>query len=122
MAYEHDGLAAALELVDRLHHGRLVEGIERAGGLVEQDERRVVEEDARKADALALAARERVAQLGDGRVETLRQAVDEGAKRSGAASVEQLGIGGAGVRNQQILAYGAAEQMCVLGHIGLVAA
>ena len=91
MAYEHNGLAAALELVDRLHYGRLVEGVECAGGLVEQDERRVVEEDARKADALALAARERVAQLGNGRVETLRQAVDEGGKRSGAASVEQLG-------------------------------
>lgn len=57
MAYQHNGLAATLELVDRLHHGRLVEGIERAGGFVEQDEGCVVEEDARKADALALAAR-----------------------------------------------------------------
>ena len=87
MAYEHNGLAAALELVNGLHYGRLVEGIERAGGFVEQDERRVVEEDAREADALALAARKRVAQLGNRGVETLRQAVDEGGKRSGAAGM-----------------------------------
>ena len=87
MAHEHNGLAAALELVDCLHHGRLVESIERAGGFVEQDEGCVVEEDARKADALALAARKRVAQLGNGRVESLRQTVDEGGKRSGAAGI-----------------------------------
>ena len=90
MAYEHNGLAAALELVNGLHYGCLVESVKCAGGLVEQDERRVVEEDARKADALALAARKRVAQLGNGRVESLRQTVDEGGKRSGAAGIEQL--------------------------------
>ena len=77
MAYEHDGLAAALELVNGLHYGCFVEGVECAGGLVEQDEGCVVEEDTRKADALALASRERVAQLGNRGVETLRQAVDE---------------------------------------------
>ena len=48
-----------------------------AGGLVQQDDGRILEEGARNGNALALAARKRVALLADRRVVALRQRHDE---------------------------------------------
>ena len=48
-------------------------GVERGGGLVHDDDARAAEEDAREAEKLALALREVLAKLGDGRVEAAGQ-------------------------------------------------
>ena len=53
---DHDRRAALAETLDGALHLPLGFGIERGGGLVEQDDRRVLEQRARDRDALALAA------------------------------------------------------------------
>ena len=63
MGHDDDGLATAMELVEQRHdlHGR--RGIEVAGGLVGQQDRRLAHQGARHRDALALAAGELVGQV-----------------------------------------------------------
>jgi hypothetical protein len=61
--------------------------VDRAGGVVEDEDRRIDEQRARDGDALALAAREGVAALADDGVVALRAAHDE-----------LVGVGGAGRR------------------------
>ena len=51
-----DGGAALAQMRDRVLHQPLGFGIERRGRLVEQDDRRVLDQRARDRDALALAA------------------------------------------------------------------
>ena len=60
----------------RLLHERLVLGVEVAGGLVEDDDGRVLQEHAGDGQALLLAAREAVAALADERVEPVGQRGD----------------------------------------------
>ena len=122
MAHQHDGLAAAAQLGHGLHHGGFVQGIECARGLVEQDERRVAQKDTSETDALALSARERVAQLGDRCVESLRQAFDERGECGGATGRFELFLAGIGARDEQVLAQRAHEQVGVLRHVGLLCA
>ena len=53
---DHDGGAVLAEMVDRLLHRFFGFRIERRGGLVEQDDRRVLDQRPGDRDALALAA------------------------------------------------------------------
>ena len=76
MRHEHDGLARAL-LVQRFQDDRLVQAVEIARRLVKEHQRRVVQKRAGESEALAFAARKRVAQLADRRVVALRQRHDE---------------------------------------------
>ena len=62
------------EPVDRLLHQPLGLGVERAGGLVEDEDRRVAEERPRDGDPLPLSAREPGAALAEDRVVALRAA------------------------------------------------
>ena len=74
---DDDGGAVLAEMLDRLLHLALGFGIERGGRLVEQDDRRVLEQGARNGDALALAAGQLRAVLADRRVVAEREAHDE---------------------------------------------
>ena len=55
---------------ERVDHGGLVLGVQRAGGLVDQQYRRRLEQSARDADPLPLAAGQRRAGLADDRLRT----------------------------------------------------
>jgi len=79
-------------------HGGLALGVERAGGFVEQQDARIAQQGAGERDTLPLAAGEAAATGSDGRVETLRQGVDEigGGGMGGALDLE---VGGAGSSN-----------------------
>jgi hypothetical protein len=72
-----DGGAALHQVVERLLDLLLGLGVDRRGGLVEDQDARVDEQRAGDADALALAARQALAALADERVVAMRQAQDE---------------------------------------------
>jgi hypothetical protein len=74
---DHDRGAAAHQRVERGLDLALRFGIERRGRLVEDQQRRVLEERARDGDPLALPARHARAVLADHRVEALRHRADE---------------------------------------------
>ena len=63
--------------VERLQDLRLGAAVERAGRLVEDQDRRILEQGARDRDALLLAARQLEPALADFGVVALRQAFDE---------------------------------------------
>ena len=65
---DHDRGAPLAETLDRALHLPLGFGIERSGGFVEQDDRRVLEQRAGDRDALTLAAGDLQAVLADRRV------------------------------------------------------
>ena len=65
---DHEGGAALHHLVERGLHLALGGGVERARRLVEDQDRRVLQQRARNREALPLAARERTAALADGAV------------------------------------------------------
>src|SRR5690606_387573 len=74
---DDDRRAVLHQPLERLLHGALAFRIERARRLVEQQDRRVLEERAGDRDALALAAREPHAALAEERVVALRQRANE---------------------------------------------
>ena len=78
---DHDGGAVGLQQVEGAANGLLVDRVEMRGRLVEDQDRRILEEGARDRDALALAAAEAGAALADRRVEAIRQGGDELAQR-----------------------------------------
>ena len=53
---DDDGGAALAEMLDRLLHGLFGFRIQRGGGFIQQDDRRVLDQRTRDRDALALAA------------------------------------------------------------------
>ena len=69
---DHERGAVLRDALQRLLHGRLAFGIERAGRLVEQQDRRVAQDGAGERDALALAARQGHAALAEPRGVALR--------------------------------------------------
>ena len=81
---------------ERVLHQPLGFVVERGRGLVEDQDRRVLQHRARDRDALALAAGQQRAVLADRRVHALRQAVDEFAGVGGvgrAAGSPPVGCG-----------------------------
>src|SRR5208282_94387 len=60
VGYEDDGVAAGVELVEEGHDLEAGLGVKVAGGLIGEDDRRVVDQGAGNGDALALAAGELV--------------------------------------------------------------
>ena len=70
---DHQRGAVLAQLGDRFLHMPLGFGIERCGRLVEQDDRRILDQRARDRDALALAAGELQAVLADRRVVAVRE-------------------------------------------------
>ena len=74
---DQDRGAPGHQPLQRHLHLRLALGVERAGGLVEQQDRRVLQEGPGDRDALALAARQPQARLADRGVVALGQGHDE---------------------------------------------
>src|SRR5713101_3310771 len=64
---DHDSRSSATEMLDGALHLPLGFGIERSGGLVQEDDRGILEQRARNRDALALAAGELGSVLADRR-------------------------------------------------------
>ena len=82
---DDDGGAALAEFIERFLHACFGIGVQRAGGFVEQEDRRVFEDGAGDGDALALTAR-KVRAFGPGlRIVSARQAQNE-----------VMGVGGLG--------------------------
>jgi hypothetical protein len=69
VGHEDEGVAALVEVAEDRHDHGLVDGVEVAGGLVGEDQRRLVDQGAGDGDALLLAARELARQV----VEALAQ-------------------------------------------------
>ena len=98
----------------RLLHERLVLGVEVAGGLVEDDDRRVLQQHPGDGQPLLLAARQAVAPLADDRVVALGQAGDHVVDLGGPAGRLQLGVGGVRPGVAEVGADRVVEQVRVL--------
>ena len=92
--------------------------IERGGRLVEQDDRRILDQRARDRDALALAAGKLQAVLADRRVVAGREVHDEIVRVGGLGGGNDLRVAGAELAERDVVANGAAEQMDDLADIG----
>ena len=102
----------------RLLHLPLGFRIERGGGLVEQDDRRVLDQRARDRDALALAAGQLQAVLADRRVVAVRERHDEVVRVGGLGGGDDLVLGRARLAERDVVADRAVEQEHVLPDIG----
>jgi hypothetical protein len=81
---DDDRGAAALDRFQRRLDIGLGAAVERAGRLVEDQDRRVLDQGARDRDALLLAARELQAALADAGVEAVGERLDEAGDRGAA--------------------------------------
>ena len=90
-------------------------GVEVRGRLVEDQEAGLGEEHAGGGDPLALAAGDVGAGLADLGVEALRQRVDPGAEADRLERGVDLGVGGAGAAEADVVAQRRREQVGVLG-------
>ena len=115
---DHDGGAVLAEMLDRFLHLLFGFRIQRRGGFIEQDDRRVLDQRAGHRDALALAAGQLRAVLADRRVVAERKAHDEIVRAGGLRGGDDLGLGGADLAERDVLADGVAEQIDVLADIG----
>src|SRR5208337_3004551 len=98
-----------------LDHGLRL-GIERAGGLVENEDARLCQESARDGQALPLAARELDATLANNGVVSLGKALGKLVDARGTAGKEELLITGIGAREHDVFADGAVEEKRLLQH------
>lgn len=113
---DHGALAG--ELRDRGLDLRLVLGVGEGGGLVQDQDRRVLEDGTGDRDALALAAGQAVAALPDQRVVAVRQSADEVVGAGGLGGGGDVGIAGVGAAESDVVGDGAGEQEHVLEHHG----
>ena len=113
---DHQRGAVAHQFFQRGLHQRLALRVERRGGLVEQQERRVAQDRARDRDALALAAGQRHAALAELRLEAARQPVDEFAGVRQVGGALDLGIAGVGPAEPDIFARACREHHRFLRH------
>ena len=90
--------------------------VERAGGLVEQQDRRVLDQRAGDRHALFLTARKLEAALADFGVETLRQAVDQVGNRRALDRGLDLHHPRAIAAISDVIADGVVEQHAILRH------
>ena len=106
----------ARQPLQRLLHRALALGVERAGRLVEQQDRRVAQDRAGDREALALAAGEHHAALADLGVVALRQPGDELVRRGGAGRRLDLGVAGLRPAEADVLARRGGEDHRLLRH------
>ena len=90
--------------------------VERAGGLVEDEDGRVAQQRTGDRQPLLLAAGEPVAAGADDRVVALGQASDQVVDPRLAAGVLDLGVGGVGSGVAQVVADAGVHQVGLLGH------
>jgi hypothetical protein len=86
------------------------------GGLVEDHDPRLGQQEAGNREALALAAGEAVATLPHHRVETVGERLDQCRQAGFAQRVPQLLLGSVGRGEEEVLPDGVVEEVPVLGH------
>jgi hypothetical protein len=120
---DHQRGAAAHDAVERGLDVALGFGVERRGGFVEDEDRRVLQQRPGDGQALALAAGEQHAVLADQGVEALRQPVDELAGEGRLGGALDVGARRAGeVAVGDVAGHRVVEQRHLLGDDGDVAA
>ena len=100
---------------DNLADRGLACGIDVTRSLVKHIDRRVVQQGAGHAHALALAARKVGAALVNHHVEPA-VGLHKGRHARAVERIHELGIGGVGLGEQQVVAQGAGKQVAVGGH------
>ncbi len=93
---DHQRGAVAHQFLQRGLHQGLALRIERRGGLVEQQQRRVAQDSARDRDALALAAGQRDAALAELGLKAAGQPADEFGGMGEIGGTLDFGVGGVG--------------------------
>jgi hypothetical protein len=111
---DRDRRPALREAVERLLDESLGLGVERAGRLVEDQDRRVAEDRASDRDPLLLAAGEAVAALADDRVVSLRQARDQVVDAGRLGGRLELLVGRVRLREAQVVPDGGVEEVGLL--------
>ena len=101
---------------------RSVSVVERGGGLVEQQERRVLQQRAGDREALFLAAGETDAALAGDGVESFRHLADEVRGVGGFEGGPEFVVGGVVFREQEVFAQGGVEEEAFLGDVADVVA
>ena len=119
---QDQGRAALRQPVEPALDDRLVLGIDRGQGLVEDQDRRIAQQRPGDRQALALAARQIDAALADQRLVAVRQLQDEVMRVGVARGGFELGLGRIRLAEAQILLDRAVEQIGVLVHHGDLAA
>ena len=113
---DHEGRAALHQGLECLLDARLGDRVEGAGCLVEDQDRRVLEQRPGNREPLAFAPRERRAALADQRLVPLRLAHDEVVRLGQPGGLLQLGLRGIGLADAQIVGDRAVEHGAVLEH------
>ena len=111
---DHQRGAALHQPRQRHLHQRLALGVERGGRFVEQQQRGLAKDRPGDGDALALAAGQRDAALADRRVVALRQRTDENGGGGVLGRPFDLGVGGVGPAEADVVAHAHAEDRGVL--------
>ena len=119
---DHDGGAAAHEVLERALHKRLRLGVKRGGRLVEHQDRGIDQDGASNGHALALATRELDAPLAHHGVEAVRQPLYELERVCLLGGTANLLLRGTGLSVGDVLANGAVEEQGLLGNVGDLAA
>src|SRR6185437_2685251 len=115
---DDDGGAAFAQVGQGELHRDLALRIERAGGLVEQQDARVAQQGAGQGDALALAPRQALAAGADRGFVAQRQGGDEVGGGGGAGGGFDLRLGGVGAAHADVGGDRVVEQQGVLADIG----
>jgi hypothetical protein len=119
---DHQGGAALHQPFQRRLHQRLALGVERRGGFVQQQDRRVLQEGAGDGDALALTAGQPQAGLAGAGQIALGQGGDEVVRGGGAPRRPRSSAWGAGAAIGDVGGDGVVEQERLLRHQGDVGA
>src|ERR1043166_107777 len=113
---DHERRAALHHFVERELNQALGRGVERAGRLVENEDRRIFEQCARDREALALAARKRAAALANRGAEALGMGFDEAERLRPFGRRAHLLDGGVRLADHEVVGDRAVEQQRLLEH------
>jgi hypothetical protein len=111
---DDEGGSSFHRFIERLRDALFGHWIERAGRLVEDENRRVFEECARHCKPLAFAAGQQAPAFADARLETVRLVFDEVECLRAGRGFTQLRLGGVGFADAQVFGDGAVEQKRLL--------
>ena len=104
-------------LLQRPQDDGLIQAVKIAGGLIQKQQRRLMEKSPGKSQSLALSARQGIAQLSDRRIISLGEGGDKVMYRRLAACLLQLCLGGIQFGDSQIVGDGIVKQVGFLGDI-----